>query len=124
MRRIDGPSLDRVIERFAGAPRDAARLVAKVARAVHHAHLRGVLHRDLKPSNILLDADGEPHVADFGIARPLGDPSITQTGMICGTPAYMSPEQSRGESDVTVATDVWSLGCILHELTTGSPPFG
>lgn len=123
MKLVEGVSLAQAVDRFAGDPRKAARLVAIVARAVHHAHCRGVLHRDLKPSNILLDTDGQPHVADFGIAQPVDAGRITQTGLICGTPAYMSPEQARGSADVTVATDVWSLGCVLHELVAGEPPF-
>ncbi len=123
MKLVDGASLDRVLDRLEGDPRRAAHIVATVARAVHHAHCRGVLHRDLKPSNILLDENGVPHVADFGIAQPIGQARITQTGLICGTPAYMSPEQARGSKDVTVATDIWSLGCVLHELLVGTCPF-
>jgi serine/threonine protein kinase/WD40 repeat protein len=101
-----------------------ASLVAKVARAMHHAHLRGVIHRDLKPGNIIVDADGEPHITDFGLARRLGaDSSLTLTGCPIGTPAYMSPEQARGEKTVTTAADIWSLGVILYELLAARPPF-
>src|SRR5262249_50739302 len=89
MKLIEGSGLNRVLPRFVEDPRAAARLLATVARAVHHAHQRGILHRDLKPGNILLDARGEPHVSDFGLAKRVdGDSALSQSGAIVGTPSY------------------------------------
>jgi WD40 repeat protein len=124
MKLIQGGSLDRQLARFAGDPKAAARLVATAARAVHHAHQRGLLHRDLKPANILLDAGGEPLVTDFGLARRVeGGSGQTQQGAIVGTPAYMAPEQAAAMPVLTTAVDVYGLGAILYELLTGRPPF-
>jgi serine/threonine-protein kinase len=104
-------------------PITAARLLEQLARAVEHAHERGVIHRDLKPANVLLAADGTPRIGDFGLAR-FGRPELTATGAILGTPAYMAPEQARADNKgVGPAADIWALGIILYELLTGQPPF-
>ncbi len=125
MRFIEGTTLARRLAEGSITPREGARLLAKVADAIHAAHGRGVLHRDLKPSNILIDAAGEPHVSDFGLAKRLeADQSVTHTGAILGTPCYMSPEQAAGSrGEIGPSSDVWSLGAILYQMLTGRPPF-
>ncbi|MBC7818856.1 MAG: protein kinase [Planctomycetaceae bacterium] len=104
---------------------ESAQMLATIAEAVHHAHDAEVIHRDLKPSNILVDSDGQPHVSDFGLAKWSGDrAALTNPGLVMGTPAYMSPEQARGDSHaVDRRSDVYSLGVLLYEMLTGKPPF-
>jgi serine/threonine protein kinase len=111
---------------YAAAPRAAAALLAKLARALSHAHRRGVIHRDLKPGNILLDAAGEPYVADFGIAKIIDGPDHTTTAThALGTPAYLAPELARGGPlEITTAIDIYSLGAILYKLLTTPPATG
>jgi WD40 repeat protein/predicted Ser/Thr protein kinase len=129
MKLVDGRSL---AQEIAGQPMPApsrinwaAQLLAKVARAVHYAHQRGILHRDLKPGNILLDRQDEPHVTDFGLAKIIEqDSELTQNEAVMGSPVYMSPEQAAGDNrQLTTMTDVYSLGVVLYELLTGRPPF-
>lgn len=127
MKYADGGSLRTLIESRRGLAVDDKRAdvlrMVKVARAIQFAHERGVLHRDLKPANILLDENGEPLVADFGLARLMHAPSGgTISGSAIGTPAYMAPEQAMG-STVTTAVDIYSLGAVLFHLLTNQPPF-
>jgi WD40 repeat protein/tRNA A-37 threonylcarbamoyl transferase component Bud32 len=109
----------------ADRPQWAAALMAKVARAVHYAHQRGVLHRDLKPANILVDIRNEPFVADFGLAKILErESNLTVSEAVLGTPAYMAPEQAAGKTrQATTAADIYSLGAVLYEMLTGHQPF-
>ena len=141
MEFVEGRTLAQALAQRPFPPRESARIMARIARAIHHAHEQGVLHRDLKPSNILLtptddaapDESGsrlmlQPKVTDFGLAKRLEVPggrgsSRTLSGAIVGTPSYMSPEQATGRRELTPAADVYSLGAILYEMLTGRPPF-
>ena len=123
MKLLEGGALASQLDTLRSDTRGVVALVAKIARAVHYAHQRGILHRDLKPANILLDDDQQPVVTDLGLAKDVGSQSdLTRTGAVVGTPSYMSPEQASGEKDITTATDIYSLGAILYEALTGRPP--
>ena len=124
---VEGESLRDRLNRETQLPvADAVRIATEVAGALDYAHRHGVIHRDIKPENILLH-DGRALVADFGIAlaacRTEGGSRMTETGMSLGTPHYMSPEQALGERNLDARTDVYALGCVLHELLAGEPPF-
>jgi WD40 repeat protein/tRNA A-37 threonylcarbamoyl transferase component Bud32 len=127
MKLIEGGSLAQHLPRLSADVPSGVNLLIIVARAVHYAHQRGLLHRDLKPANILLDAENRPYITDFGLAKRLSpqpvEASLTQQGLIVGTPSYMAPEQASNQVAVSTAADVYSLGAILYELLTGRPPF-
>jgi TolB-like protein/Tfp pilus assembly protein PilF len=125
MKFVEGGQLDEVAKREPMPIRRAVELIARVARTVHYAHEHGILHRDIKPGNILLDAKGEPHLTDFGLARLVeSESSVTQTLDVLGTPSYMAPEQAVGNNAaVSNVTDVYGLGAVLYQLLTGQPPF-
>ncbi len=122
---IEGKSLAARIKESPIEPRESAKILSKIACAVHVAHEAGFIHRDLKPANILLDEKNEPRIVDFGLAKSSRDDSnLTRTGTVMGTPNYMPPEQATGNNkEVTNASDVYSLGAILYTLLTGQPPF-
>src|SRR6184192_2558464 len=125
MKFVEGGQLDEVIKRTSMSIRRAVEFIAKVARIVHYAHEHGILHRDIKPGNILLDAKGEPHLTDFGLARLVeADSTVTGTLEVLGTPSYMAPEQAVGNNtEISRNTDVYGLGAVLYQLLTGHPPF-
>ena len=125
MKFVEGGQLDEAVRRTPMSIRQATELVAKVARTVHYAHKHGILHRDIKPGNILLDATGEPHLTDFGLARLLEmESTVTRTAAVLGTPSYMAPEQAAGEhTKLSKATDVYGLGAVFYQLLTSHPPF-
>jgi serine/threonine protein kinase/WD40 repeat protein len=125
MRLIRGSSLAEVLKRGGKlSAQHAASLLRTIAEAVDYAHRLGVLHLDLKPANVLLDENGAPHVADFGLARRLEQGLAADNNEVSGTPSYMAPEQATaGARKITAATDIWGLGAVLYELVTGQPPF-
>ncbi len=139
MQYVEGETLARRLTRGPLAPRDAAQLIAAIARGVDHAHRQGIVHRDLKPSNVLVDSGQQSvvsdtpnitsslttvKISDFGLAKQFGaGSSLTATGAIVGTPSYMAPEQAAGRNNVGPSADIYSLGAVLFECLTGRPPF-
>jgi WD40 repeat protein len=125
LRYFERGSLTAVLQTTSFTSEESARFIINVARAAHYAHQRGVLHRDLKPSNLLLDNEGQPYIADFGLAKLTDtDSSLTLSSSVLGTPNYMAPEQAEGRAkEASVAADIYSLGAILFELLAGRPPF-
>ena len=125
MEYIAGETFTDTIKRQKGKTRQLVEIIEKVARAIHHAHSHNIIHRDLKPANILIDANGEPHVTDFGLAKDMSrNTRLTQTGATLGTPYYMAPEQIESQSDlIGPATDIYALGVILYEALSGKLPF-
>lgn len=124
MEYVRGESLAERIRRSGRlSPAEAGQLIAQVAAALEAAHGAGIVHRDVKPANILIADDGTAKLADFGIARAAGDATLTQTGMVIGTPAYLAPEVARG-GESSPSSDVWALGATLYLAMEGSAPFG
>jgi hypothetical protein len=125
MQFIDGPSLDMVLRERGGPvePQEVADWGLQAAEALVHAHARDVIHRDVKPSNLLLDCEGRIWLTDFGLAKRLDDVTLSMSGMLLGTPRYMSPEQAAAQRTLDHRTDIYSLGATLYELATGEPVF-
>jgi serine/threonine protein kinase len=125
MEYVDGKSLSEVLNLRGVLPvDDALKIMTQVLAAVGHAHKQGVIHRDLKPSNVMVMANGEAKVTDFGIAKVLGASKLTRTGTAMGSAHYMSPEQILNPEMVDARSDIYSLGCVFYEILSGRPPFG
>ena len=122
---IEGQSLSQLIRQQPLSAKKAAAYVKSISEAIHYAHSKGILHRDLKPSNVLIDQNDQVQVMDFGLAKLLtGDSELTLSGTVMGSPSYMPPEQASGRTkEITVRSDVYSLGAILYEALSNRPPF-
>src|SRR5947209_7975910 len=124
MEYIEGESMDHVMERRGRYTwEEVVTLGQQLCQALQHAHEQGIVHRDLKPSNLMMCRDGTLKLTDFGIAKDLDVTQLTSANCTVGTASYMSPEQCRGERDLTYKSDLYSLGCVLYELLTGRKPF-
>jgi serine/threonine-protein kinase len=123
MEYLKGQSLDKKIESGALDIDEAVNVALRVAEGLGHAHKRGVVHRDIKPANIMITGDGQTKIMDFGLAKLSGKTRLTKTATVMGTITYMSPEQARGDKDISCQTDIWSLGVMLYEMLTGRLPF-
>jgi len=124
MQELKGEPLNRLIQREGPLPLErVVRIVAQVASALDYAHAQGFVHRDIKPSNIIVGPDDHATLTDFGIAKAAEGTTLTKTGMLIGTPAYMSPEQVRGRR-VDHRADIYALGVVCYEMLTGQVPFG
>jgi serine/threonine-protein kinase len=123
MEYLEGKNLEEIIESIGPLATSVATMVAaRIADALHYSHQRGIIHRDVKPSNIFITRQGDVKLTDFGIAYTLQEPTLTQAGMAIGTPAYMSPEQVKGQRP-DQRSDIFSLGIVVYELLTGTRPF-
>ena len=124
MEYVPGQSLAQLLHRQGRlVPRQAVELAIQVCAALAAAHAQGLVHRDIKPANVLISPDGQVKVTDFGIVKASAATTLTGTGTVLGTPAYLSPEQAQGHP-VDARSDLYGLGCVLYELVCGSPPFG
>jgi serine/threonine-protein kinase len=122
MEMVSGGTLKAILDRNERLPvKETARIMIQVLNALAYAHARGVIHRDIKPANVMLTAEGDVKLADFGIAR-LENSAMTQVGTLMGTPSYMAPEQLRGEA-LDARADIWAAGVMLYQLLTGEKPF-
>ena len=124
MELIDGESVQEILDRMGTIPESQAVAVCvRVCRALQHAQEHGIVHRDIKPENIMINREGKVKLTDLGLAKETVDSTVTQTGIALGTPHYMSPEQARGEREIDIRSDLYSLGATLYHMVTGDPPF-
>ncbi|MCX7703782.1 MAG: serine/threonine protein kinase, partial [Planctomycetota bacterium] len=125
MEYLEGKTVEQLVDEKGPLNEDEAlRLVSQVSDALQYAHERNIAHRDIKPSNIIVDCDGCARLCDFGLAKPIGGAEdITLSGLIMGTPEYLSPEQAHGRVDIDIRSDIYSLGATLYHMLVGRPPF-